>query len=361
MTDEQYMKIAIELAQKGVGFVNPNPLVGAVIVKDGKIIGQGYHEKYGEFHAERNAIKNCEVSPKGGTMYVSLEPCCHHGKTPPCTDAIIESGITKVVVGAVDPNPLMAGKGIEKLKEHGIEVITDVIAKEASKQNEVFFHYINKKTPYVVMKYAMTIDGKIATHTGESKWITGEEARYNVHKDRHKYTAIMVGVGTVIADDPLLNCRIENCKDPIRIICDTNLRMDLDSQIVKTAKEIPTIIATACVDEEKIKKYTDKSCKVITVARRYEHIDLSKLMIALGEMNIDSILLEGGSMLNWSALKSGIVNKVQAYIAPKIFGGITSKTPIGGTGVDLPEDAFFLENSTITMIGQDILIESEIK
>ena len=358
MTDRDYMKLALELANKGLGFVAPNPMVGAVIVKDGKIIGQGYHERYGEFHAERNAIANCKGSPKGATMYVTLEPCCHHGKTPPCTEAIIESGITKVVIGSLDPNALVSGQGISILRESGLEVETGILEEECDKLNEVFFHYIKTKTPYVIMKYAMTMDGKIATVTGKSKWITGEAARYRVHEDRHRYTAIMVGIGTVDADDPLLNSRIENGKDPIRIICDTNLKLRLDSQVVTTANEIPTIITTSCIDENKQKPYIEKGCKIITVAKKENHIDLRELMIKLGEEKIDSILLEGGGTLNWSALQSGIVNKVQTYIAPKIFGGVTAKTPVGGVGVEAPEKAFLLKTETITKLEQDILIES---
>ena len=360
VTDEQYMKLALDLANKGVGFVAPNPMVGAVIVKEGEVIGQGYHEKYGEFHAERNALANCTKSPSGATMYVTLEPCCHHGKTPPCTDAIMESGIAKVVIGSKDPNKLVAGQGIAKLRESGIEVTTGILQSECDELNEVFFHYIKTKTPYVIMKYAMTMDGKIATTTGKSKWITGEAARYRVHEDRHRYTAIMVGIGTVNEDDPLLNCRIENKKDPIRIICDTNLRLKLDSQTVNTANEIPTIVATACSNETKLKPYIEKGLKIITVAKKGDHIDLNELMIKLGEEKIDSILLEGGGSLNWSALQSGIVNKVQTYIAPKIFGGANAKTPVSGVGVDDPANAFLLETKSITMLGQDILIESEV-
>jgi diaminohydroxyphosphoribosylaminopyrimidine deaminase/5-amino-6-(5-phosphoribosylamino)uracil reductase len=358
MTDKQYMRLALDLANKGCGFVAPNPMVGAVIVKDGVIIGQGYHEKYGEFHAERNAILSCTEPPSGATMYVTLEPCCHYGKTPPCTEAIIKSGIAKVVIGSKDPNELVFGQGILTLRENGIEVAVGVLEKECDKLNEVFFHYIKAKTPFVIMKYAMTMDGKIATTTGQSKWVTGEAARYRVHEDRHRYTAIMVGIGTVNVDDPLLNCRIENGKDPTRIICDTNLRLRLDSQIATTANEIPTIIATACSDEAKLKPYIEKGFKIAKVSKNGNHIDLNELLAKLGEEKIDSVLLEGGGSLNWSALQSGIVNKVQTYIAPKIFGGATAKTPVGGVGVESPENAFLLEVETITKLKQDILIES---
>ena len=360
MTDTQYMQLALELAKKGCGFVNPNPMVGAVIVRSGEIIGRGYHERYGAPHAERNALAGCTASAKGATLYVTLEPCCHHGKTPPCTKAIIESGIRKVVVGGKDPNPLVAGKGIETLRQQGIEVMEGVLVKECGGLNEVFFHYIQSKTPYVVMKYAMTMDGKTAAYTGKSKWITGEAARQRVHRDRHRYAAIMVGVGTVLADNPLLSCRMANGTNPVRIICDTNLRTPPDSQICATAEHIPTIIATACANMEKQRRYTDKGCKIIAVSKNGSHIDLNELMRTLGEEKVDSILLEGGGALNWSALQSGIVNKVQAYIAPKLFGGIGAGTPVAGLGVENPDNAFFLANSTVTPLGGDILIESEV-
>lgn len=360
MIDVGYMKIALELAKRGCGFVNPNPMVGAVIVKGDEIIGMGYHEKYGQPHAERNAILSCKKSPKGATLYVTLEPCCHYGKTPPCTDAIIENGISEVVIGSSDPNPLVQGQGVNVLRNNGIKVIENVLKEECDEINKAFFHYIKTKTPYVVMKYAMTIDGKIATYTGKSKWVTGEEARQNVHKDRNKYSAIMVGVGTVLADNPMLNCRIEEGKNPIRIICDTNLRTPINSNIVESSKEIKTIIATCCEDENKRNLYIDAGCKLLTLSKKDNHIDLNELMKHLGEENIDSILLEGGGALNWSALNSGIVNEVQTYIAPKIFGGIDSRSPVAGIGVENPQDSFYLKNKSIRQIGEDILIESEV-
>ena len=361
MKEVEYMKLALDLAKKGCGYVNPNPMVGAVIVKNDEIIGVGYHEKYGELHAERNAIANCISSPKDATIYVTLEPCCHYGKTPPCTDAIIESGIKKVVIGSSDPNPLVSGKGVEILRSNNIEVVENVLKDECDKLNEVFFYYMKTKIPYVVMKYAMTMDGKIATYTGKSKWITGEEARLNVHKDRHKYSGIMVGVETVLTDDPMLNCSIQDGKNPTRIICDTNLRTPLDSNIVSSSKNIPTIIATCCDNEDKQKQYIEKGCKVIKISKKDNHLDLNKLMICLGEEKIDSILLEGGGTLNWSALNNNIVNNVQTYISPKLFGGINSKSPVAGIGVENPKQAFYLNNMAIKQIGEDILIESEVK
>lgn len=361
MQPEEYMRIAIEEAKKGEGFTNPNPMVGAVIVKDGKIISKDYHHRCGEFHAERNAILNCREDMRGAEMYVTLEPCCHYGKTPPCTEIILESGIRKVYIGSMDPNPLVGGKGASILIEQGIEVVTGICEKECLELNKVFFHYIQTRMPYVVMKYAMTADGKIATYTGASKWITGETARNRVQLSRHKYMGIMVGVGTVLADNPRLTCRLEGKRSPIRIICDTRLRTPLTAEVVKTAKEFSTIFATGVTEKEKIQPYENCGCQVWTIPLEGEHINLKILMQKLGEAGIDSILLEGGAGLNYSAFQSGIVKAVETYIAPKIFGGSAGKTPVAGAGVELPQDAFLLENPKIQQIEEDILVEWEVK
>lgn len=236
--DEHFMNLAILLARKGGGNVNPNPQVGAIIVNDGRIIGQGYHEKYGEAHAEINAFKSCIESPEGSTIYVTLEPCAHQGKQPPCFEAIIKNKVKRVVIGSLDPNPLVAGKGIEAMKKAGIDVSLKVLEKECKDLNKIFFHYVTQRTPYVMMKYAMTLDGKIATYKGQSKWITGEKARQKVHEDRSRFMAIMIGVETLLKDDPQLTARIKNGINPIRIICDTQLRTPLTSKIVSTAFEI---------------------------------------------------------------------------------------------------------------------------
>ena len=361
LNENDYMRIAIQEAKKGTGFTSPNPLVGAVVVKDGRIISQDYHHKCGEFHAERNALLNCSENPQGADIFVTLEPCCHKGKTPPCTDIIIEKRIKRVFIGSSDPNPLVAGKGEKILREHGIEVKSGVLKEECDAINEPFFHFITKGTPYVVMKYAMTADGKIATKTGASKWITGESARERVQQDRLKYTGIMVGIGTVLADDPLLTCRLEGGRNPIRIICDSKLRTPFKSNIVKTANEAETIIATLSEDKDKINKYEKYGIKVIRTKEKDGHIDLKNLMQILGEMKIDGILLEGGGELNYSALKSGIVNKVQCYIAPKLFGGEKAKTPVRGEGVEFPSEAVMLEEPKISMLEDDILIEWKVK
>ncbi|MBE6034502.1 MAG: bifunctional diaminohydroxyphosphoribosylaminopyrimidine deaminase/5-amino-6-(5-phosphoribosylamino)uracil reductase RibD [Clostridiales bacterium] len=359
MVDEAYMQRAIELAKKAEGWTNPNPMVGAVVVKNGRVIGQGIHEKFGGLHAERNALKNCSESPEGATLYVTLEPCCHYGKTPPCTTAIIESNLSRVVVGSKDPNVLVAGKGIEILENAGIQVAKGVLEKECKELNQVFFHYITKKTPFVAMKYAMTLDGKIAAYTGQSKWITGETARAHVHQLRHKYSGIMVGIGTVLQDDPKLDCRLPGTKNPIRIICDTSLRIPLNSRIVASAGDIQTYVATAVNDEEKIEELTKRGCKVVQVSKKGEHIDLKKLMVLLGQEGIDSILLEGGGTLNYEALHEGIVNYIYSYMAPKLLGGKDAKTAVEGQGAESPDKAFLLKNRKITLLGDDILIEHE--
>lgn len=363
--DEFYMNMAIDIMEKGIGKVNPNPLVGCVVVKNNEIIATGYHEYYGGYHAERNALlslKNNES--ENATLYVTLEPCCHHGKTPPCTDIIISSKIKKVVVACLDPNPLVAGKGIEILKNNGIEVTVGCCQEKALSCNDIFFHYIKNKQPYVIMKYAMTLDGKIATTTGESKWITGEVARENVHKDRNKYSSIMVGVGTVIADNPMLDCRltnVENTRNPIRIICDTNLRTPIDCRIVQSANSIKTIIATSVENKEKYKEYEFYGCEILYIPKYKNHIDLKVLIEKIGEKAIDSIFIEGGSVLNFSALECGIVNKIQAYIAPKIFGGELSKTPVSGMGILDINNCIKIKNKKIINLGEDILIEGEVE
>lgn len=362
MNDSEYMRLALQLAEKGCGWTAPNPMVGAVIVKEGRLIGQGWHEKYGGLHAERNALASCTESPQGADLYVTLEPCCHHGKQPPCVDAVLEAGIRRVVIGSADPNPLVSGKGVQILREHGVEVIENVLREECDRLNQVFFSYIQTGQPYVVMKYAMTMDGKIATYTGESKWITGEEARNHVQQQRHRYMAIMAGVGTVLADDPLLTCRIAGGKNPIRIICDTGLKTPLHMQIVATAKQVPTIFA-ACpghYQEEKRAALEEAGCRVLLVDESNGHVDLRCLMEQLGKEQIDSILLEGGGTLHWAALESGIVRKVQAYLAPKLFGGSEAKTPVEGGGIAAVADAALLKNSIILRLGEDFLIESEV-
>lgn len=362
-----YMKRAIELALKGTGYTNPNPLVGAVIVKDGRVIGEGYHEKYGELHAERNALLHCTEDPKGATIYVTLEPCCHHGKQPPCTEALIEASISEVVIGSADPNPLVAGKGVEQLRAAGIKVTTDFMREECDAINKVFFHYITKGLPYVTLKYAMTLDGKIASVTGKSKWISSEKSRKYVHELRARNMAIMAGIGTVLADDPMLNVRDASGLSPIRVICDTNLRTPIDSNVVDTANATDnyrtpaTIIATSVTDEARLAPYREKGVHIICVpAGQNGHLDMRALMAKLGEMKIDSVLVEGGASINWALLSAGLVNHACCFIAPMIMGGEGAKTPVTGVGVDSPAEAFRIKNGRVRNIGGDIFVEGDL-
>lgn len=367
--NEQYMRRAIELAKLGAGKVNPNPLVGAVIVKNGQIISEGYHMVYGDLHAERNAFKNLKNpdDAKDAEMYVTLEPCCHHGKQPPCTEAIIEHGISRVYVGSNDPNELVAGKGIQILRDAGIEVVTEFLKDECDAINPVFFHYITTRTPFVLMKYAMTLDGKIATRTGHSQWISGEESRARVQQTRNALKGIMVGIGTILNDDPRLTCRMDGGRNPIRIICDSKLRIPLSSNVVSTAKEVSTIVATVEPHAEYNRFWKEQKAElevsgveVLVVKERDGRLDLRDLMIKLGEKQIDGILLEGGSTLNYAALQEGIVNRIEAYVAPKIFGGAGFYTPVGGEGVELATEALGCKLISTEQIGQDILLTYEI-
>lgn len=355
------MKRALELAKLGEGFVNPNPLVGAVIVKDGKIIGEGYHARYGEPHAERNAIASLTEDAKGADMYVTLEPCCHYGKQPPCTEAILDAGISRVFIGSQDPNILVSGKGKRMLEMAGVHVETGILKKECDAINHIFFHYITTHTPYVIMKYAMTMDGKIACKTGESKWITGEVARDHVQHTRNRCMAIMIGVGTVIADDPRLTVRLDGGSNPLRVICDSSLRTPLDSYIVNTANEFGTLIAYTEAPDERIRALEEKKVRLLKTPEKDGEVDLGFLMTELGGQGIDSVLLEGGGKLNYSALKAGIVNRVHAYVAPKVFGGDAGYTPVRGLGVDTPDEAFMFMPPTVTAYGEDILLDYEIK
>lgn len=367
MAEEQFMKRAIELAKQGAGWTAPNPLVGTVVVKNGRVIGEGYHRKYGELHAERNALAACTEDPAGATLYVTLEPCCHYGKTPPCTEIIIEKKIAKVVIGSRDPNPKVAGKGARILREHGIEVVEDYMREACDALNPVFFHYITTKTPYVVLKFAMTLDGKIATRTGASKWITGEAARNHVHQLRGRYAGILAGIGTVLADDPMLNCRIDGAHQPLRIILDSHLRIPMGSRLVRSAKEYPLLIVCneSTRDREegtnRIQKLEEAGAKVWTLLEKNGHPDLNVLMQRLGEEKIDSVLIEGGGTVNEAALKAHIVHHVYAYIAPKIFGGEDAKTPVEGSGIRLPQECANLRLAKITVLLNDMLLEYDVE
>lgn len=356
--DKKYMNIALVLAEKGKGFTSPNPLVGAVIVKNEKVIGQGFHQKAGGPHAEVHAINSATESVEGATMYVTLEPCSHYGKTHPCAELIIEKKIKRVVVAATDPNPLVSGNGLKKLKEAGIEVTAGVLEQESMQLNEVFNKYITTKLPFVVMKYAMTLDGKIATETGASKWISSETARKHAHLLRGYLNGIMIGVDTVIKDDPYLTCRIPGYLNPTRIILDSRLRIPDQANLLKDQSHAPTILLTTKhAPAEKIKLLNNRNIEVLIVPELDGRIDLNQAMKVLGEKGIDSILLEGGGTLNGAALEAKIVDKVNLYVAPKLIGGEKAISPVRGRGVDTISEAFNIERTNYQRIGNDLLVE----
>ncbi|MCI9597484.1 MAG: bifunctional diaminohydroxyphosphoribosylaminopyrimidine deaminase/5-amino-6-(5-phosphoribosylamino)uracil reductase RibD [Firmicutes bacterium] len=349
------MKHALMLAEKGRGRTSPNPVVGAVIVKDGQIIGEGWHQKCGENHAEINAFQNAQdrgESVEGAEMYVTLEPCSHYGRTPPCAKAIIEKKIKKTYIGLLDPNPLVAGRGVNMLKEAGIQVETGILESECRGINEIFLKYITKKRPFVVMKTAMTLDGKIAAHTGDSKWVSSEASRQMVQRMRNSLTGIMAGIGTVLADDPQLTCRLAGGRDPIRIIIDSHLTIPLDAKVLKDENYV--IAATENCDLQKRRKLGER---VLITRTKDDRVDLDHLMELLGERGIDSILLEGGGGLNEGALQAGIVDRVVTFIAPKLIGGKDAKTPVEGRGFAAMSQAIQLENVEIARIGEDLLVQ----
>lgn len=357
---EIYMRRALELAEKGIGYTNPNPLVGAVLVKNGKVIGEGYHMNYGGNHAEINAFLNATEEVKDASLYVNLEPCSHYGKTPPCANAIVEKGIKKVFIGLMDPNPKVAGKGIEVLRSNGVEVNIGLLEQECKKVNEIFLKFITTNLPFCILKTAMTLDGKIATYTGNSRWVTNEISRKYVHELRHKVSAIMVGIGTIMIDDPQLTVRLEEkvSKDPIRIIVDSTAKIPLSAKVLNDNSSTKTILATtkrARLDKIKILK--EMGIEIIVLPQKNERVDLYYLMKELGQRKIDSILLEGGSDLNFSALEQGIVDKIITFISPKIIGGESAKTPIGGKGIASMNDAIKVKSMEIRKFGDDFMLE----
>jgi diaminohydroxyphosphoribosylaminopyrimidine deaminase/5-amino-6-(5-phosphoribosylamino)uracil reductase len=361
--DQKYISRTITLAKKGRGWVNPNPLVGAVIVKNGKVIGEGYHEYFGGPHAEINAIEKATESVKDATLYVTMEPCSHHGKTPPCTEAIITSGIRKVVAGISDPNPLVNGKGLKILAGAGIEVRSGIGSAAITKMNEAFLKYIVTGLPFCVLKTAMTLDGKIATVENASRWISGEDSRKYVHELRQENSAVMVGINTVLYDDPLLNTRRIHKKnrDPLKIIVDTTGRIPLESKVLQMNPQLTILATSDKIDPAKKRDLERMGAQVLICPLKEGKVDLGYLMFSLGRMGIDSVMLEGGSSIAFSALMEGIVDKVISFIAPKIIGGAAAPSPVGGTGLPQMDEAIVVENWNYKRLGSDILIEGYIR
>lgn len=355
--DEKYMRLAMQLAGNAIGRTFPNPLVGAVIVKDNRVVGCGWHRKAGTPHAEVHALNQAGELAQGADVYVTLEPCAHYGKTPPCAKALVEAKVKNVYGGLLDVNPKVAGKGFKILEDAGIHVEYGFLQDELRKQNEVFFKWIEHKKPFVVLKAAMTLDGKIATATGQSKWITNETSRAYGYKLRDIYDGIMVGINTVIEDNPMLTARVDGGKNPIRIVVDSSLKIDINANVVQD-KSAKTIIATTDkADKDKILKLQAQDVDVIVVDKdKNDKVDIEKLLDILGQQNICSILVEGGATLSGSFVAKKLVDKVYFFIAPKIVGGKEAKTPVAGTGILNLQEALALKDIQIEKLEEDILI-----
>lgn len=355
--DEKYMRLAMQLAGNAIGRTSPNPLVGAVIVKDNRVVGCGWHRKAGTPHAEVHALNQAGELAQGADVYVTLEPCAHYGKTPPCAKALVEAKVKNVYGGLLDVNPKVAGKGFKILEDAGIHVEYGFLQDELRKQNEVFFKWIEHKKPFVVLKAAMTLDGKIATATGQSKWITNETSRAYGYKLRDIYDGIMVGINTVIEDNPMLTARVDGGKNPIRIVVDSSLKIDINANVVQD-KSAKTIVATTDkADKDKILKLQAQDVDVIVVDKdKNDKVDIEKLLDILGQQNICSILVEGGATLSGSFVAKKLVDKVYFFIAPKIVGGNEAKTPVAGTGILNLQEALALKDIQIEKLEEDILI-----
>lgn len=354
--DKKYMARALELAALGEGSVNPNPLVGAVVVKDGVVVGEGYHKKYGGPHAEVFALEMAGEKAYGADIYVTLEPCSHYGKTPPCAKKIIEMGIKRCIVASLDPNPLVSGRGIKMLQDAGIEVVTGVMEREAKELNRVFMKYISEKKSYLFLKCGITLDGKIATKTGNSKWITNELAREKVQRLRNRYMGIMVGINTVLKDDPSLTARIENGRDPYRIVIDPKLEIPLESKIVNF-EDGKSVITTSQEnrESEKIKILEEKRVRVEYLEG--DEFEISEILKKTGELGIDGIILEGGSYLISKAFKENAIDGGEIFIAPKILGDSEAISFVRGFSVENIADGFELKNVKINSYGNNVSME----
>ena len=360
MTDEKFMREALRIARNAEGRTSPNPLVGAVIVKDGKIIAEGWHRQAGTPHAEIHALNMAGDLARGATLYVTLEPCSHFGRTPPCAQAIINAGISRVVAAMSDPNPKVAGRGFELLRAAGVEVEVGLLEAEARRLNEVFIKWITRQLPFVTMKFACTLDGKIATVAGESQWISGSESRRFTHHLRDINNAILVGVGTVLADNPSLTTRLVEGKNPVRVIVDSNARTPLESKVVADKSARTILAVTANAPPDKISALRSRGVEVIT-AGNGERVDLESLMHALAEREITSVLVEGGGTIHFSLLRARLVDKVFAFIAPKIIGGSCALSAVEGVGFEKLSEAVELNDFTATTLGEDILISGYVK
>ncbi len=360
--DEKFMALALELAEKGRGRVEPNPMVGAVLVKGGNIVGTGYHQSFGGPHAEVHAIHEAGAGCKGATLYVSMEPCAHFGKTSPCTDAIIKAGIDRVVTAVIDPNPVTSGKGIQKLKDAGIHVAVGVMEAQSIRLNAPFFKLMQKGMPYIILKWAMSLDGKIATHTGDSRWITSEESRRYAHTVRGQVDGILVGIRTVVRDDPLLTCRIAGGRNPQRIIVDSNAALPLDSQLINTIHEGGIIVAVnEHAPRNRVEKLRQSGCRIIQTRDTHGRVGLPELCRRLGEMQMTNVLVEGGSGVITSMIQERLADKAMVFIAPIIIGGEAAPSPVQGKGIGNIHEALEIHDVSTKRFSNDLLVEGTLK
>jgi diaminohydroxyphosphoribosylaminopyrimidine deaminase/5-amino-6-(5-phosphoribosylamino)uracil reductase len=359
--DEKWMKLALHLAEKGRGRTSPNPMVGAVLVKNNKVVGEGYHSKAGEAHAEIIALRQAGEQAQGTTLYLNLEPCSHFGKTPPCAPQVIESGVKKVRIGMVDPNPKVRGKGLERLRKAGLDVKVGILEKECQKLNEAFCKFIVEKKPFVILKVAATLDGKIADRGGHSKWISGEASRRFVHRLRDQVDGIVVGIGTLLRDDPLLTARIKDGRDPYRIILDSRLRISEESRVVKTSQSKTIIATTELAPKDKMKELEEKGVRILVIDSKQGKVNLKSFLSLLGEMEMMSLLVEGGQQINGSFLDEGLIDKLFLFLSPKLIGDNQALGIFGGKGVADLKDVFSLNELSVRKVGEDILIVSYIR
>jgi len=361
MNDEQWMKRVLRLAEKGRGRTSPNPMVGAVLVKNGKVVGEGYHVKAGTDHAEIIALRRAGEKAKGSTLYLNLEPCVHYGKTPPCAPAVIEAKVKRVVIGMKDPNPLVGGRGFGSLKKAGLNVEVGTLEKECRRLNEAFCKFIVKKEPFVILKAAATLDGKIATKEGDSKWISGETSRHFVHRLRDQVDGVVVGIGTVLKDDPQLTARIKKGRDPYRIILDSRLRIPEGAQVIGTSSSKTMIATTELAARDKIERLEKKGVQILILNSKQGRVDLKNCLSKLGEMGMMSLLVEGGSQVNGSFLDEGLIDKILFFLSPKLIGDREALGIFGGSGKATLQEAIPLNELRVRRIGEDILIEGYVK
>jgi len=368
-SDHLYMKRALSLAARGKGKTNPNPMVGAVVVNQGQVVGEAYHQQAGKPHAEILALHRAGPRARGGVLYVTLEPCCHsHKRTPPCVPLLVQSALSRVCVAMRDPNPQVAGRGIQALKQAGVDVSVGMLEAEAQQLNEVYIHWITTGRSFLILKGAMTLDGKIATRLGQSQWITGEQARKDVHRIRSQVDAVMVGIGTVLVDNPELSARGAKGangrrmgRQPVRVVLDSRLRIASKAKVLQWVHEQPTIVCTtAQASTKNIQTLKEQGVQVFVLPQKSGKVSLKAVLATLGKEGLSSVLLEGGSTLNASALHEGLVNQVRLYVAPQLLGGQDAKSLIGGTSPNTLARAWHLLNPQLKKLGQDWLITANI-